>query len=92
MEAAWDKTNSATEEEISGGVHDAAAQVALTSLMENEDKNFRLFNHVIEQHNEIEMLESQVQSLQAEERLYTHKVGAGRRQNKQTFETIQSLI
>ncbi len=87
---AWDKTSS--EEEVSGGVHDVTAQVALSSFMENEDKNFRLYNHVIEQHNEIEILESQVQSLHAEERLYTHKVGAGREQNKQRMENIQSHL
>ncbi len=86
---AWGKTGS---EEISfngGGVHDVA-QVALSSFIDNEDKNFRLFNHVIEQQNEIDMLESQVQSLHAEEKHYTHKVGIGREKTRQTMENLES--
>ncbi len=84
------KTSSEEEEEVNNGVHDDVEQEVLSTFKEKEDKKFRLFNHVIEQQNEIEMLESQVQLLHDEEQHYTYKVGAGREQNRQTMENLES--
>ncbi len=92
MEALGKTSSEEEDEKVNDGVHDDVEQEALLTFKEKEDQHFRLFNHVIEQQNEIEMLEGQVQSLRDEEKHYTYKVGAGREQSRQTMENLESRV